>query len=583
MAKVGMSKNTAKMAVAARQVQHQHVDAKVFNIDDPTAKLIHMVGGGFFNEPQYYSTGESKRDSRGRAVSNPQDEQGMGEQARSVIDTAKAVASANPEDLLIIANWVRTDLKLRTTPTVLLAVAAAEPSCRPFLKKYMPIVIQRADEIRQTFAAYNHLFNLGKDGKRVKGLPHSLAKGLRDAFLKFRESDFMKYDTPDRPSFGDVALMLRERKRLPKPIFEFLVNGKVIDEKATPVFSLRQKLNAKEKFDDEAKQLAKGSFATWENLVSQFGGNKEVWEFLVDSGLLKYMAMLRNLRNMEGAGISEAHWDKVVTKLSTETGNKQLPFRFLAARRQVTGQNAISAVDAALDKAVENVPELPGTTFIMIDSSGSMDQPVSSKSKMSKKDAGYTLSAILAKKVGRKAIIAVFGTDMKVVPFSASDSTMSIVQNMEREGATVQHSTNAYLALHYLLARSQAPRVARSRMAWGGFDAPGQIVSGVPATPVKVDRIVIVSDMACYGDGNLGQLLEEYRRTVNPDVKYYSINMSGQDQSQVDPLDKNALLISGWSESIFTLVREFEGLKTDGEKKDASVPAIELLRERFKV
>lgn len=581
MAKVGMSKNTAKTAVAARQVQHQHVDAKVFNVDDPTAKLIHMVGGGFFNEPQYYSTGESKRDSRGRAVSNPQDEQGMGEQARSVIDTAKAVALTNPEDLLIIANWVRTDLKLRTTPTVLLAIAAAEPSCRPFLKKYMPVVIQRADEIRQTFAAYNHLFNLGKDGKRIKGLPHSLAKGLRDALLKFRESDFMKYDTPDRPSFGDVALMLRERKRLPKPIFEFLVNGKILDEKATPVFALRKKLNAKDKFDDEAKQLAKGSFATWENLVSQFGGTKEVWEFLIDSGLLRYMAMLRNLRNLEGAGISEAHWDKVVTKLSTETGNKQLPFRFLAARRQVTGQNAISAVDAALDKAVENVPELPGTTFIMVDSSGSMDQPVSSKSKMSKKDAGYTLSAILAKKVGRKTIIAVFGTDMKVVPFSASDSTMAVVQNMEREGNTVQHSTHAYLALQYLLARGNSSGV-RTRSMWG-YDDVGRIVSPIPAQPLKVDRIVIVSDMACYGQDNLGQLLEEYRRTVNPNVNYYSINMSGQDQSQVDPLDKNALLISGWSESIFTLIREFEGLKTDGEKQDVSVPAIELLRERFKV
>jgi len=170
----------------------------------------------------------------------------------------------------------------------------------------------------------------------------------------------------------------------------------------------------------------------------------------------------------------------------------------------------------------------------------------------------------LAKDLRRKTIIAVFGTDMKVVPFSASDSTMAIVQNMEREGNTVQHSTHAYLALMW------------------GYDDFGRIVSPIPAQPLKVDRIVIVSDMACYGQDNLGQLLEEYRRTVNPDVKYYSINMSGQDQSQVDPLDKNALLISGWSESIFTLIREFEGLKTDGEKQDVSVPAIELLRERFR-
>jgi hypothetical protein len=42
-------------------------------------------------------------------------------------------------------------------------------------------------------------------------------------------------------------------------------------------------------------------------------------------------------------------------------------------------------------------------------------------------------------------------------------------------------------------------------------------------------------------------------------------------------------LISGWSESIFTVMREFEGLRTEAGKKGKEVPSIELLRERFKV
>lgn len=345
MAKVGFSSNTASDSIAARQVKHQYVDAPVFEIEDPTTKLIHMIGGGFFNEPKYYSTDENGKAVAGRP--NRLSADGLTEQAQEVIDTAKAVLETeNPEDLLVIANWVRTDLKIRTTPQVLLAIAATSDKSRGFLRKYIPEVIQRVDEIRQVFAAYNHLFNLGSNKKRVKGLPHSLTKGLRDAFLKFKESHFLKYDTGARPTFGDVALMIRERKGLPKPIFEYLVNKKIIDAEATPVFAKRAQLNAKNVFDDEAKQLARESRATWENIISQFGSERENWEWLIDAGLIQYMAMLRNLRNFEQKGISEAHWDKVYEKISTERNNKQLPFRFLSARRSVTTQNAISAVDS---------------------------------------------------------------------------------------------------------------------------------------------------------------------------------------------------------------------------------------------
>jgi hypothetical protein len=580
MAKVGYSKNTAVQSIQKRQVKHQYVDAKAFNVEDPITKLIHTIGGGFFNEPKYYSTGKDGSVKTGE--SNDKNDQGLTEQAKEIIDTMKAVLkTATPEDLLIVANWVRTDLKIRTTPCIMLATAASDPATKPFLKKYVPAIIQRADEIRQTFAAYNHLFNYDAEGKRIKALPHSLAKGLRDAFLKFRESDFLKYDTDDRPTFGDVALMLRERKRLPKPIFEFLVNRKILNEELTPVFALRLKLNAMKTFNAEAMDMAKKSFATWENLISQFGSKKEVWEFLIESGLMKYMAMLRNLRNFEETGISEKHWDIVFNKLTTEQDHKQLPFRFLAARRSVTNQNAISAVDLAIDKSVENIPDMPGDTFIMVDSSGSMDSPVSEKSKMCCRDAGYTLSALLAKKCGRRATIACFGTHLKIVPFSAADSVMNIVKGMEEAGQEVQHSTHAFLALKWLLAEKTG--TSRRRTSAWGYDDNALILSPVPEKPKKVDRIIIVSDMCCYGEDNLGELLQRYRMTVNPEVKYYSINMQGHGQSQADPKDKNTLLLSGWSESLFTLMREFEGLKDESGDQNKEIPSIDLLRERFRI
>ena len=571
MAKVGFEKNTAKKFVEKRQVKHKYVDAPVFEVEDATQKLIHIIGGGFFNEPRYYST-----NSKGDVVTgqdNLLNGSGMTEQAQEVLETAKAVLEGEtPEDLLIIANWVRTDLKIRTTPQILLALAATSEKTKPYLRKYVPAVIQRADEIRQVFAAYNALFNSREDGKRDKGLPHSLAKALRDAFLRFKEASFLKYDTSDRPTFGDVALMIKERKRLPKPLFDYLANHTIVDAEATPVFAAKAQLNLKKVFDPEAKVLAKKSKATWENLISQFGSKKEIWEYLIETGLIKYMATLRNLRNFEKVDISEEHWDKVYKTLTTEMGHKQLPFRFMAARKHVTCASAISAVDVALDNAVSNVPELPGKTFVMSDASGSMSSTISDKSEMTCMEVGYALSAIMAKKGGRKTKIGVFGASFKEVSFSEADSVMSIIHKMEKDGSEVGHSTNAYLAMYWLLGR--VPEVNRDY--WGTVG----MLSKCPDKPTKVDRIVVISDMVCYGMDNLGALMEEYRRTVNPDVKYYSINMQGNGQSQADPKDKNTLLISGWSESIFTVMREFEELIDETGKQ---VPSINLLRERFKV
>ena len=36
-----------------------HVPGKAYNVADPVTKLIHTIGGGFFNEPKYYDTNRS--------------------------------------------------------------------------------------------------------------------------------------------------------------------------------------------------------------------------------------------------------------------------------------------------------------------------------------------------------------------------------------------------------------------------------------------------------------------------------------------------------------------------------------------
>jgi hypothetical protein len=133
MSKLGMKKGTVHDRAADEQVAHVHVPGRAYNVADPVTKLIHTIGGGFFNEPKYYDTNRSYLEfmvellTTGKISSTIKDEKGLTEQAREVMETATAVANGeSPEDLLIIAAWARdteNGLRLRTTPQIMLALA----------------------------------------------------------------------------------------------------------------------------------------------------------------------------------------------------------------------------------------------------------------------------------------------------------------------------------------------------------------------------------------------------------------------------------------------------------------------------
>jgi 60 kDa SS-A/Ro ribonucleoprotein len=94
---------------------------------------------------------------------------------------------------------------------------------------------------------------------------------------------------------------------------------------------------------------------TWETELSALGqmkyendkakaeAVKAKWEELIDSNKIGYMALMRNLRNILEAKVSVSHILKVCAYLSDETAvanSKQLPFRFLAAYREIRVLNS---------------------------------------------------------------------------------------------------------------------------------------------------------------------------------------------------------------------------------------------------
>ncbi|HZZ79992.1 MAG TPA: TROVE domain-containing protein [Gemmataceae bacterium] len=621
--KFGMSKPTVHDHTDAEQVAHKHVPGRAYEVKDPVTKLIHTIGGGFFNEPKYYDSSRSFAEfyiellTTGRISSKIVDEKGLTEQAREVLETATAAANGDsPEDLLVIAAWARdtqNGLKLRSTPQIMLALAAAHPKTKPFVPKYATAIMRRADEIRQVFGVFRDLFMTGKAGEHPRrhhgSLPHALRKALAHALAKQSEFSLLKYNGSDRPTFADVLKMVggskeigkylqkvtgetRQNWPVSKAMFEYLVNDKYV-EPLPNILIARQQFFTNKDVAAVTLDLIKEAGLTWENVVSHLGSTKEVWELCIP--IMGEMALTRNLRNFEQAAISASAWDRIYDKMMSIEDTVQLPIRFFAAEREVSSTEAKTLLAKLLDRAVEKVADLPGVTMVLADNSGSaVGCAISGKSKLRVSDCGNMLEAILAKKLGRRAIIGVFGDSMIWVPFLQADSCLSIKNKIDSIAQKEERSNYAALAIPQFKSGHGVGGGTETGL-WFGLD-------DLTKRKIHVDRMIFLSDLCCYTQGddgtakNCGVSMEEYfgkkatmqsmvaryRHAVNKDCFVYSVNLNGHGQSQLRPSGDRTYLLSGWSEKLVDMIRDLEGGKSeDASQPKVEVPTIEILRARY--
>ena len=618
-------------------VAHRHVPGSAFDLADPVTKLVNMVGGGFFNEPRYYDPARppaaflAELLTTGKIASVPADDGGLSAQAREVVETAAAVACGDtPEDLLVVAAWARDSkdgLKLRTTPQVLLAVAAAFPKTRGFVPRYATAVIQRADEVRAVFGVYRDLFMASpapaagqKPARPHRGaLPHGLRKALALALATQSDYALLKYDGADRPTFADVLKMVggsakigaflrratgkhRDHWPVSKAMFEYLVNGRYVESGLPPILAARQRFFATKDAAAVDLELVRAAGLTWENVVSHLGSAAAVWELCVP--IMGEMALTRNLRNFEQAGISAAAWDRVERALLAVDDSVQLPFRYFAAEREVTGDRAKALLAALLDKAVAKLADLPGDTLVLVDNSGSATGcAVSKRSDLRVSDAGNTLAAVLAKRLGRRCRVGVFGDSLVWAPLDPERSALDLKKAIDEVAHEDERSTHGALAIP----------AYRTGAGVGGGTESGLWFALHDATTkaVRFDRIVFLSDLCCYTQGDDGTaancgvnmedyfgkgatvqvMVERYRAKVNPACRAYSVNLAGYGQSQLAPSDPRSHLLSGWSDKIVDLIRGLEAgepVYTVDEAEGTTaaeplpIPVIDVLRERYR-
>src|SRR6185312_3805691 len=338
-----------------------------------------------------------------------------------------------PEFVGKLAIYARTKMHMRSVPLVLVTELANLHSGDNLVARVTDGVVGRADEITELLACYE-LMNKRTGTKKLNRLSKQLQKGLTSAFNRFDEYQFAKYNR-------DGAIKLRDAL--------FLVHPKAKDELQQLLFNkiVNGTLQTPYTWETELSALGQLSFDSEEAKAAAFCAK---WEELIDSGNLGYMALLRNLRNIQDAGVSYAHFQKVCATIADAAQvakAKQFPFRYLAAYRELVsaGQQGqvislpkklsallmgnkgytgelLDALEKAVQASAANISGFDHNTRVLLacDVSGSMSQRISAKSAVTNYDIGLMLAMLLQSRC-KNVEVGIFGDTWKTITVPRSN------------------------------------------------------------------------------------------------------------------------------------------------------------------
>lgn len=400
------------------------------------------------------------------------------EDGQSIADRIAALSmEVVPQVLADLAVEARERFNLRHAPLMLLVglVRHGGPLVAPTIAR----VIQRADDMTEFLAIY------WRHGRRP--LSKQMKLGLGRAFAKFDAYQLAKYDRDGPVKLRDVL---------------FLIHAKPRDEAQAALW----------------KQVADRTLAspdTWEVALSAGADKRDTFERLLAERKLGYLALLRNLRNMDQAGVDEAVVKAAI--LERRGAQRVLPFRYVAAARAAPRYEPW--LDEALMETVLQGPVFPGRTVVLVDVSGSMDWKLSAKSDLTRMDAAATLASVIP-------------GDVRIFTFSDGVVEVPARRGMAGVEAIVRSQPHSGTAL---------------------FDAVAHVNA-----KVTYDRLVVITDEQATDASRFGYWIRGKQSTMPaPKGKGYVINVASA-RNGVGYGDW--VHIDGFSEAVLTYIRESEGL-----------------------
>lgn len=252
-------------------------------------------------------------------------------------------------------------------------------------RKLIDAACQRADEPGELLAYWTSRYG--------RALPKPVKRGVADAVARlYTERALLKYDTASKEyRFGDVIDLVHpapadDKARWQGDLFRHALDRRhgrdneipaalstILEHErlmAVPVGQRRAFLSR----PDVRERLTLAG-VTWEALAGWLQGpmDAEAWTAVIPS--MGVMALCRNLRNFDEAGVSDAVAEQVAAKISDPdviARSRMFPFRFWAAYKHAPSLRWAHPLEKALTASLANIPALHGRTLILVDRSPSM-------------------------------------------------------------------------------------------------------------------------------------------------------------------------------------------------------------------
>lgn len=406
---------------------------------DAKGELFTLAVSNFGGFDSAYETG-AKRDER-------------------YVSLIRSVAVSDPAWTGKFLRWLRDGANMRTASMIggieaaLAMLAAKIPGGRAVVSS----VLLRADEPGEALAYFMNTYG--------RSIPKPIKRGIADAAsVLYNERSALKWDTASHGvRFGDVLELCHVAPNAPfqSPLFKFLIarrhnREELINDdnrgQLPMIWNNMALRSAAQERPEVLLNVAKLRLAgmTWEDVLS-LGGKKldkaDMWKAILPS--MGYMATLRNLRNLEEAGLKGDDLLLVAKKLTDPhevAQSRQLPMRFLSAYRAVNSSRFLQPLEEALELSLGNVPEFAGRTLILVDTSGSMHTTFSKDGTLMRWDAAVIFGLAMAKRCEHADVFS-FSNMTKQFPLNRSASLLRAVEAWKSGGFFQGHGTATELAV----------------------------------------------------------------------------------------------------------------------------------------
>lgn len=472
------------------------------------------------------------------------------ERYNRLISLTGAIAVEDPEWLTEMIRWVRNGAQMRTVAGVMAveAVMARLAFARVQDEKYrtsqkpgvnaamIDAAVARADEPGEILAYYL--------SKWSKPIPNPIEKGLEMAVRRvYTERGFLRYGgTTTRSITMQDVLRLSHAKADPEKawqndLFSYITKPETSDGTANELGLT--KIAARNRLMGIPQDQRRGMLSTiqgdikwaemgWEHISAWLGSmDKEAWEAVIPG--MGVMALLRNLRNFDQVGISDAHVRMVTDTISNVDEVRQsraLPMRFLSAYRNAPSLRWAWPLEQGLNASLQNVPEIGGRNLILVDVSPSMTWgKISDKSQLSYYDAAAIFGAVMAVRNPHSHLIQ-FGGTSKIVPVAEGESVLKVIEKFHE------------------ISYTNIPAAVEK---WFG----------------NHDRVIIVTDEQSSGWGNqyaqFMEVMNNVRSIVPKNVPVYTWNLAGFGVAhQPANVDNMHVFGGGFSDAAFGMIKFIE-------------------------